>query len=95
MKTCHDVYTEPEVYHHNNCIVRVYRSILTEEERTRRMEAIKKAAVDLVIATERAKQKRVGRLTNSGCLTIGWYKCWVKSRGGTIKTIKKALHFHL
>ena len=58
MKTCHDVYMEPEVYRHNNCIVRVYRPILTDEERARRMEAIKKATVDLVIATERAKQKK-------------------------------------
>lgn len=55
MKKSQDTYMEPEVYHHNNCIVRVYRSI---SERTRRMEAIKKAAVDLVIATERAKQKK-------------------------------------
>ena len=58
MKKCQDVYMEPEVYHHNNCIVRVYRPILTEEERARRMEVIKRAAVDLVIATERAKQKK-------------------------------------
>ena len=58
MKKSQDTYMEPEVYHHNNCIVRVYRPILTEEERARRMEAIKKAAVDLVIATERAKQKK-------------------------------------
>ena len=46
------------MHHYNNCTVRVYRPILTEEERARRMEAIKKAAVDLVIATERAKQKK-------------------------------------
>ena len=61
MKKNKDIYMEPEVYQHNNCIVKVYRPILTEEERARRMEAIKKATVDLVIATERAKQKRVGR----------------------------------
>ena len=58
MKKCQDVYMEPEVYHHNNCIVRVYRPILTEEERARRMEAIKKAAIDLVIATEKNKAKK-------------------------------------
>ena len=58
MKKSQDTYMEPEVYHYNNCTVRVYRPILTEEERARRMEAIKKAAVDLVIATERAKQKK-------------------------------------
>ena len=58
MKKSRDIYMEPEVYHYNNCTVRVYRPILTEEEHARRMEAIKKAAVDLVIATERAKQKK-------------------------------------
>ena len=58
MKKSQDIYMEPEVYHYDNCIVRVYRPILTEEERARRMEAIKKAAVDLVIAAERAKQKK-------------------------------------
>ena len=58
MRTCHDVYMEPEVYRHNNCIVRVCRPILTEEERARRMEAIKKAAVDLVIAAEKSKKNK-------------------------------------
>lgn len=58
MKTCHDVYMEPEVYRHNNCIVREYRPILTEEERARRMEEIKKATVDLIIATEKSKAKK-------------------------------------
>ena len=58
MKKSQDIYMEPEVLHYNNCIVRVYRPILTEEERERRMEAIKKAAVDLVIATEKAKQNK-------------------------------------
>ena len=58
MKKNKDIYMEPEVYQYNNCIVKVYRPILTEEERARRMEAIKKTTVDLVIATERAKQKK-------------------------------------
>ena len=58
MKTCHDVYMEPEVYHYNNCTVRVFRPILTEEERARRMEEIKKATVDLIIATEKSKAKK-------------------------------------
>ena len=58
MKKSQDTYMESEVYHYNNCTVRVFRPILTEEERARRMEAIKKAAVDLVIAAERAKQKK-------------------------------------
>ena len=63
MKKSQDIYMEPEVYRHNNCIVRVYRPILTEEERARRMEAIKKAAVDLVIAAEKAKKNK-NRLFN-------------------------------
>lgn len=53
-----DVYGEPVVYRSNNCIVTVRRPILTEEERARRMEEIKKAACDLVLATERAKAKK-------------------------------------
>ena len=57
MKKSQDFYMEPEVYHYNNCTVRVYRPILTEEERARRMEAIKKATIDLVIATEKIKAK--------------------------------------
>lgn len=38
--------------------ITVKRPILTEEEREKRMEAIKKAAVNLVIATERAKANK-------------------------------------
>lgn len=37
----------------------VSRPQLTPEERARRMKEIKKAAVDLVIATEMAKRKKV------------------------------------
>lgn len=58
MRTCQDVYMEPEVYHYNNCTVRVYRPILTEEERARRMEEIKKVAVALVIEAERSKARK-------------------------------------
>ena len=39
-------------------IVTVSRPQLTPVERAHRMEAIKKAAVDLVIATETAKRKK-------------------------------------
>ena len=39
-------------------IITVSRPQLTPVERARRMEAIKKAAVDLVIATEMAKRKK-------------------------------------
>ena len=57
MKKCQDVYMEPELYHHNNCIVRVYRPIPTEEERARRMEEIKKAAIALLIEREKSKSR--------------------------------------
>ena len=39
-------------------IVRIHRPDLTPEERAHRMDAIKKAAVNLVIATEAAKRKK-------------------------------------
>ena len=41
----------------NNSIITVRRPILTEE-RTKRMEAIKRAAVNLVISTEREKLRK-------------------------------------
>lgn len=53
-----DVYGEPVVYLSDKFITTVRRPILTEEERARRMEEIKKAACDLVLATERAKAKK-------------------------------------
>lgn len=39
-------------------IIHISRPELTAEERAKRMEAIKKAAVDLVVATEKAKAKK-------------------------------------
>ncbi len=45
-----DVYGEPEVYRYKNIIATVYRPILTDEERARRMELIKEAAVRLVLS---------------------------------------------
>lgn len=39
-------------------IIHIIRPDLTPEERAKRMEAIKKAAVDLVVATERAKAQK-------------------------------------
>lgn len=39
-------------------IITVSRPELTAEERAKRMEAIKKATVDLVVATEKAKAKK-------------------------------------
>lgn len=39
-------------------IIQITRPELTAEERAKRMEAIKKAAADLVVATERAKAQK-------------------------------------
>ena len=47
-----DIYGEPEIIRGNNIIARVYSPILTEKERERRMELIKKASVSLVLSKE-------------------------------------------
>lgn len=39
-------------------IVRVHRPDLTPEEREKRMELIRRAAVNLVLATERARRQK-------------------------------------
>ena len=38
-----------------NYIARIHRPELTDEERARRMEQIKQAAINLILATEKAK----------------------------------------
>jgi hypothetical protein len=45
-----DVYGEPEIIKYKNIVATVYSPILTEKERERRMENIKKAAVRLVLS---------------------------------------------
>ena len=45
-----DVYGEPEIFTYKNIVATVYSPILTEEERNKRMEQIKKAAVRLVLS---------------------------------------------
>lgn len=47
-----DVYGEPVIIKGNNIIARVYSPILTEEERNRRMEQIKQAAIRLLLSKE-------------------------------------------
>jgi hypothetical protein len=51
-----DVYGEPEIIKEGNIIARVYSPILTDEERERRMEEIKKACVRIVLYAERMKE---------------------------------------
>lgn len=36
-------------------IIHIHRPVLTEEERAKRMKAIEKAAIDLILSVERAK----------------------------------------
>lgn len=50
-----DVYGEPEIIEGNNIVVTVSSPILTDEERERRMERIKQAAVRLVLSENKKK----------------------------------------
>ena len=45
-----DVYGEPVIIKKGNIVAKVYSPILTEEEREKRMEKIKQAAVRLVLS---------------------------------------------
>ena len=50
-----DTYGEPTIIKVNNNVAIVYSPILTDEERERRMERIKKAAIDLVLSVDEKK----------------------------------------
>jgi hypothetical protein len=52
-----DIYGEPEIIKHNNIVATVYSPILTEEEREKRMDRIKQAAVRLVLSKNKTKGK--------------------------------------
>lgn len=61
MRKSTDVYMEPVIIERPNCIIRVYRPILTDEERERRMKQIHDAAAALlmsVIENERKREKK-------------------------------------
>jgi hypothetical protein len=45
-----DIYGEPTIFKKNNITARVYSPILTEEERNKRMEVIKQAAIRLLLS---------------------------------------------
>ena len=45
-----DIYGEPEIIKHKNIVATVYSPILMEEERNKRMEKIKQAAIRLVLS---------------------------------------------
>ena len=55
-----DIYGEPKIIKTNNIIAKVYSPILTDEERERRMERIKRACVSLVLSAERKKENGKG-----------------------------------
>ena len=48
-----DTYGEPVIIQKGNIIAEVYSPILTEEERNKRIEAIKRAAVRLLLSKEK------------------------------------------
>ena len=50
-----DTYGEPEIIRKGNIVAKVYSPILTDEERARRMERIKQAAIRLVLSQEKMK----------------------------------------
>ena len=50
-----DTYGEPIIIEVNNNVARFYSPILTDEERERRMERIKQAAVRLVLSVDEKK----------------------------------------
>lgn len=53
-----DIYGEPEIITYKNIVATVYTPILTEEERNRRMERIKQAAVRLVLSKNESKGQK-------------------------------------
>lgn len=50
-----DIYGEPIIIKVNNNVAKFYSPILTDEERDRRMERIKQAAVRLVLSKDEKK----------------------------------------
>lgn len=53
-----DIYGEPEIVKYKNIVATIYRPILTDEERARRMERIKQAAVRLVLSPIETKGQK-------------------------------------
>lgn len=56
-----DVYGEPTILKYPGMTVRVYRPILTDEERARRMKRIEQRAAALLIAKYEAERKRANK----------------------------------
>lgn len=58
MKSQQDVYGEPQIFKFPGMTVRVYRPILTDEERARRMKEIEKAAAAVIISLYKAEERK-------------------------------------
>ena len=54
---CQDVYEEPIIMEMPGCIARIYRPVLTEEERAKRMKAIHDAAEKVLKAAMKAERR--------------------------------------
>ena len=52
-----DIYGEPDIIEGNNIVAYVYSPILTDEEKERRYEEVKQAAVRLVLSKEQRKDR--------------------------------------
>lgn len=53
-----DIYGEPDIIEGNNIVAYVYSPILTDEEKERRYEEVKQAAVRLVLSKEQRKERQ-------------------------------------
>lgn len=51
-----DVYYEPIIMQSGNCIARIFKPILTDEERARRIKIMNDAAVSMLREAERVKK---------------------------------------
>lgn len=69
-----DIYGEPEIIKYKNIIAKVYTPIITDQEREKRAELSKKAAISLVLSrgksstfscSEEIQRKSVGNLNVS------------------------------
>ena len=50
-----DIYGEPEIIKYKNIIAKVYSPIITEEEKERRLAAMRKASVSMVLSKGKTK----------------------------------------
>jgi hypothetical protein len=54
-----DTYGEPTIIRKGNIVARCFTPILTDEERERRMERVKQAAIRLVLAQEKVRGQSI------------------------------------